>query len=50
MDLRNAFDIINHDALLLALRHREVPEPYIVLIDLLYSDQMGRMGNSRKFR
>ena len=49
MDLRKAFDTVDHDALLRALHDRGVDEGYLALLDLLYGDQVGSVHDSRKF-
>ena len=49
MDLRKAFDRIDHDALLQALRDHGIDEAYLALIDLFYSDQRGVVQGSRSF-
>ena len=49
MDLRKAFDTVDHDALLRALHDRGVDEGYLARLDLLYRDQVGSVHDSRKF-
>ena len=50
MDLRKAFDTIDHSALFAGLRAHDVPEEYIHLIMMLYSKQTGTVNDSKKFR
>ena len=49
MDLRKAFDTVDHDALFTALGHHGVEPNYIVLLKKLYGTQIGRLGQSRNF-
>ena len=49
MDLKKAFDTINHQALFAGLRHHDIPEEYIHLIILLYSNQIGTVYDSDLF-
>ena len=50
MDLRKAFDTVDHDALLQSLLAHGIDEAYLSLIDLLYQDQTGSVHESRSFR
>ena len=49
MDMRKAFDTIDHKALLRALRSRGLPEEYISLISILYGNQRASMNHSSEF-
>ena len=49
IDLRKAFDQIEHVALFDAMREHQVPEAYIHLIGALYSNQSGKVDNSDHF-
>ena len=49
IDMRKAFDTIEHDNMVYALRACDVPEEYISLIQLLYRNQVGVIGNSKFF-
>ena len=49
MDMRKAFDTINHPALVRALRSRGLPEAYVSLLALLYANQMASVNGSSKF-
>ena len=49
MDMRKAFDTIDHPALIQALRSRGLPESYVSLLFLLYADQMASVNGSSKF-
>jgi retron-type reverse transcriptase len=50
LDLKKAFDKVDHRALFNALRSQGVSEPYIALLLELYSDQTGSANNSRGFQ
>ena len=45
LDLRKAFDRIEHYALFEALRHQRLSEQYINLLQILYSGQYGQVGD-----
>ena len=49
MDMRKAFDTIDHPALVRALRSRGLPEAYVSLLALLYANQMASVNGSSKF-
>ena len=49
MDLRKAFDTIDHSALFDGLRAHGIPEEYINLIMLLYSKQIGVVNDIKFF-
>ena len=49
MDLRKAFDTINHDQLFRALGYHGLHPPYIELLKCLYSNQIGSVGDNRNF-
>ena len=49
MDMRKAFDTIDHKALLRALRSRGLPEEYISLISILYGNQRASVNRSSEF-
>ena len=49
MDMRKAFDTIDHPALIRALRSRGLPEVYVALLFLLYANQMTSVDGSSKF-
>ena len=49
MDLRKAFDTIDHVALFAPLEQRGVDHAYISLSQLLYQDQHGRVNDSQQF-
>lgn len=49
MDLRNAFDTVNHKAFLKALGYHGVDSNYIGLIQKIYRNQMGKVGESGYF-
>ena len=49
MDMRKAFDIIDHPALVQVLRSRGLPESYVSLLFLLYANQMASVNGSSKF-
>ena len=50
MDMRKAFDTIDHPALIRALRCREFPEAYVALLSMLYVNQMASVSGSSKFQ
>jgi hypothetical protein len=47
MDLRKAFDTVDHPALFDALHQHGVPIEYIELLRLLYKNQVGSVNESR---
>ena len=47
IDLKKAFDRIEHHALFRALREQEMDPEIIALLERLYSDQHGAVGNYR---
>ena len=49
MDMRKAFDMIDHLALINALRSKGLSEEYISLLSLLYADQSGTVNRSSAF-
>eukprot|EP00973_Karenia_brevis_P084668 11749041-Karenia_brevis.AAC.1 len=49
IDLRKAFDQIEHPALIEALTSHEVPNSYIQLLIALYGNQTGKANSSRIF-
>jgi len=49
IDLSKAFDRIEHDALLEALREHNLPEGYLALLSRLYSDQRGILDGQHAF-
>ena len=49
IDLSKAFDRIDHDALLEALREHNLPEGYLALLSRLYSDQRGILDGQHAF-
>ena len=49
LDLRKAFDRIQHEPLFEALREQGVPNPYIQLLAALYENQQGCVNGSRMF-
>ena len=50
LDLKKAFDKIEHAQLFDALRSQGVTEPYLALLHDLYADQMGTANGSRGFK
>ena len=50
LDLRKAFDRIEHGSLLETLRAQGVGEAYSALLATLYSNQTGSVGNGRTFQ
>ena len=50
MDMRKAFDIIDHPTLVQALRSRGFPEAYMSLLALLYANKMPSVKGSSKFQ
>ena len=48
MDMRKAFDTIDHPALIRALRSREFPEAYVALLSMLYANQIASVNGSSK--
>ena len=50
IDLRNAFDTIDHRSLMAALRSRGLPEAYVDLLTILYTNQSGSAHDSNVFR
>ena len=50
MDMRKAFDIIDHNALFNALRNHGVQESYLQLLHVLYQDQLGSVNGSSTFQ
>ena len=49
IDLRKAFDTVDHEALLHALQLHGIDEKYRVLLQVLYSNQYGCANGSRDF-
>ena len=49
MDMRKAFDTIDHPALIRALRFRGIPEAYVALLFLLYANHMASVNESSNF-
>ena len=49
LDLRKAFDRIQHGPLFAALLEQGVPNPYIQLLAALYENQQGCVNGSRMF-
>ena len=49
MDMRKAFDTIDHSALMQSLRSKGLPEEYISLLTILYADQKGVVNHSSEF-
>ena len=49
MDLRKAFDSIDHRALFEGLRAHGISEEYVTLLKLLYIDQRGSVNGSASF-
>ena len=49
MDLRKAFDTIDHNSLFQALQLHGISPNYIALLQLLYQDQLGSVHGSRLF-
>ena len=50
MDMRKAFDAIDHIALMRALRSRGLPEEYVSLLSVLYSNQKASVNRSSEFK
>ena len=50
LDLRKAFDRVDYAALFQALRHCELPDGYIALLQQLYSTQYGSANGSDRFK
>ena len=50
MDIRKAFDTIDHIALMRALRSRGLPEEYVSLLSVLYSNQKASVNGSSEFK
>ena len=50
LDLRKAFDRVDHSALFEGLRHCGLPDGYIALIQQLYADQHGSANRSDAFQ
>ena len=48
MDIRKAFDIIDHPALIRALRSRGLPKAYVALLSMLYANQIASVNGSLK--
>ena len=46
VDMRNAFDTINHRAFMEALRSRHLPEEYVTVLSLLHSNQKMNVNHS----
>ena len=49
IDLRKAFDTVDHVALFSALRNHGVDDGYIALLQLLYRNQSGSVNGSKEF-
>ena len=49
MDLRKAFDTINHKELCRALGYHDLSPEYIEFLKILYKDQAGIVNGSRHF-
>ena len=49
MDMRKAFDTVEHGALIDALRDHGVEETYLNLLMILYADQRGTANDSASF-
>ena len=49
MDLKKAFDSIDHNAFFDALRQHDIPDEYVNLVMMLYSKQTGVVHNSKGF-
>ena len=50
MDMRKAFDTIDHIALMRALRSRGLPEKCVSLLSVLYSNQKASVNRSSEFK
>jgi hypothetical protein len=50
LDLKKAFDRVEHASLVDALLSQDVPDPYVDLIAELYNDQLGSADGSRPFQ
>ena len=48
IDMRKAFDTIDHRALMEALRSRNLPDEYVALLSLLYTNQMAFLVLARQ--
>ena len=48
--LRTAFDRVDHEALFAALANHGIPENTIMFIQRFYSNQIGRVSDSKQFR
>ena len=46
MDMRKVFETIDHPALIRALRSRGLPEVYLTLLFLVYTNQMASINGS----
>ena len=49
MDMRKAFDTVDHESLLHALQHQGIANEYIALIASLYKSQNASVNGSREF-
>ena len=50
MDMRKAFVTIDHIVLMRALRSRGLPEEYVSLLSVLYSNQKASVNGSSEFK
>ena len=49
MDMRKAFDTIDHHALMQSLRSKGLPDAYISLLSVMYTNQKASANGSSKF-
>ena len=49
MDMRKAFDTIDHHALMQSLRSKGLPDAYISLLSMMYTNQKASANGSSKF-